>query len=73
MLLGAVLLHHSLIAGWLEARLGLNEMSRPLIVEGAGREGAGSKGGKVGQVHVVASWLRGLGEKVELFLNDMNP
>lgn len=57
MLLGVALclLHHTLVAGWLEAGLGLNEMSRSLIVEGTGREGAGSKGGQVGQIHVVAS------------------
>lgn len=59
-LLGAILAllglpHDALVAGGLEGRLGLNEVPRPLIVKGAGREGAGSEGRQVGQVHVVAS------------------
>lgn len=39
--------HDALIAGRLEGGLRLYEMPRPLIVEGAGREGAGGEGGQV--------------------------
>lgn len=46
---------HALIAGRLEGRLRLDEVPRPLIVEGAGREGAGGEGGQVRQIHVVPS------------------
>lgn len=59
-LLGVVLvflgfLQHAVVARCLEGRLRLNKMPRSLIVEGAGRERAGSESRQVGQVHVVAS------------------
>lgn len=55
-----VFLDHTLVAGRLERRLRLDEVTRTLIVEGAGGEGAGREGGQVRKVHVVASRLGGL-------------
>lgn len=54
---------NALIAGRLESRLRLDEMPRPLVVEGAGREGGGAEGRQVGQVHAGASRLGGLEEE----------
>lgn len=53
-------LHNTVIAGSLKARLGLDEMSRPLIVKSTGRKGAGGEGGQVRKVHDAAPRLGGL-------------
>lgn len=53
-------LYNAVIAGGLKAWLGLDEVSRSLIVEAAGGEGAGAEGGKVRKVHDDAPRLGGL-------------